>query len=189
MLISANLICSTSAQTPSTSTFTCEVILDSSVEQRIDLSDIKVNIYTLSIAYEDPFSHQKDYDSNYVQTLSLGKNGIVSFTKPSQYFKVAIELSTLPEGIGVNKYECKYENDTSGDTFTLYTVDRAELIMENALVVPEYIFYSKSGNRLYCNYNIQLTSSASPTVFSTGTNIFLAVLIVEKISVFQKVSI
>ncbi len=167
----ANLVCPAMAQTITANSFTGTINLDSSVASKVDLSDIDIKVYSLTVAYTDPTSGQNDYYDNYVFTVNPAKGGVFTFSKPSAEFKIEIDLSTLPSGIGVDKFECTYENGQINDTFTLYSVHNAEMVMENAYSTPTVICYAQNGNRIFADYDIQLSAESAAVSRSASIDI------------------
>lgn len=130
-------------------------------------------MYGLSVTYEDASSHNKDFEDDHIQTLNVGQNGKISFERPSEYFRITVDLSSLPSGIGISNYTCDYDSTKTHDLFTLFSVENAEVIMENPLTPPEYVFYNRSNERIYCNYSIQPTiSPAIATLKNNRTGTF-----------------
>lgn len=167
----ANLVCPAMAQTITANSFTGTINLDSSVASKVDLSDIDIKVYSLTVAYTDPTSGQNDYYDNYVFTVNPAKGGAFTFSKPSAEFKIEIDLSTLPSGIGVDKFECTYENGQINDTFTLYSVHNAEMVMENAYSTPTVICYAQNGNRIFADYDIRLSAESAAVSRSASIDI------------------
>lgn len=156
------------AQPISTSTFTGTINLDPSVKQNKDLSNIEVKIYSLAVAYTDPTSGQNDYSETYVSSTTTNKLGAFTFTKPSTYFKIEIILSSLPNGVGIDRYECVYENGQTSDSYTVYNIHNAELVMETVYDKPYVMFTASNGKQIFREYDIQLSKSSRSTVASTA---------------------
>ena len=171
VLMLANLVMPTMAQTITSNTFSGTVAFDGSTKQTADLSNIGIKIYSLAVAYTDPTSGQNDYSDTYVSTVTTNKNGAFSFTKPSVYYKIEIDLSSLPTGYGVDKYRCIYENGQSNDTFTLYPIHNAEMVMETVYDAPEVVFTASNGQRIYRDYEINLSNESTRSVSSPNVDI------------------
>lgn len=171
VLMLANLVMPTMAQTITSNTFSGTVALDGSTKQTADLSNIDIKIYSLAVAYTDPTSGQNDYSDTYVSTVTTNKNGAFSFTKPSVYYKIEIDLSSLPTGYGVDKYRCIYENGQSNDTFTLYPIHNAEMVMETVYDAPEVVFTASNGQRIYRDYEINLSNESTRSASSPNVDI------------------
>lgn len=121
------LIPPASAHIYATDSFTFEFAIDSSVSQRVDLTNIKIDVYGLSVTYEDASSHNKDFEDDHIQTLNVGQNGKISFERPSEYFRITVDLSSLPSGIGISNYTCDYDSTKTHDLFTLFSVKTQKL--------------------------------------------------------------
>ena len=171
VLMLANLVMPTMAQTITSNTFSGTVALDSSTKQTADISNIDIKIYSLDVAYTDPTSGQNDYSDTYVSTVTTNKNGAFSFTKPSVCYKIEIDLSSLPAGYGVDKYRCIYENGQSNDTFTLYPIHNAEMVMETVYDAPEVVFTASNGQRIYRDYEINLSNESTRSASSPNVDI------------------
>ena len=113
------------------------------------------------MALDDYSPYTTESPGTLIETLTFGNNGIVTFDKPSSHYKIIIDLSSLPGGTGINKYECVYGDFDFSDKFILYPVCSAEMVMKSALSDPKCIFYNADGIPVYCDYEINVSNTLS----------------------------
>jgi len=68
-----------------------------------DLSNIKIDIYESTLDRFDTTIGAYIYAHNYSYSVYTKSDGSITFSKPSEYFLVIVDLTTLPAGVGIDK--------------------------------------------------------------------------------------
>ena len=73
-------------------------------EPTFDFSNIKIDIYSAELTHSDEINSYYEYSELYEKTISVDKNGNVSFTRPTPCCSISVQLNSLPNFYGVTRY-------------------------------------------------------------------------------------
>ena len=94
-------------------------------------------------------------------------SGHFSFQRPTSQFSITVQISSLPEGVGIDRHTAFYTSEKTTDTFVLSTVENASLIVSSPNGMPEVILENANGDKIFADF----TFSPNENLFSTNTSV------------------
>ena len=127
-------------------------------EEICNSSGIKVDIYRSVIDDVDEEIGLTAYAHEYHSSVYTDVNGAFSFVKPSEQFVVLVDVSTLPEQIGINKVMSFYKNNEASDVIEMREVKEIQVsydeVYKDGLNIK---FYDDNSEEVFADYCIELS--------------------------------
>lgn len=124
-------------------------------EEICDLSGIRVDIYRSTIDDVDEEIGLTAYAHEYHSSVYTDVNGAFSFVKPSEQFVVLVDVSTLPEQIGINKVMSFYKNNETNDVIEMREVKEIQVsyneVYKDGLKIS---LYDENSKEVFADYRI-----------------------------------
>lgn len=119
----------------------------------INPANIKIDVYKSKLI--KTASGYDKFTNSYFCSAYVNGDGFFSFERPSEYFVMCVDLSTLPRGSGITAQTVNIDADTDSFSFALgcisktsvYTVD-----LENGDMTVS--LFTDDGTRLYADYSV-----------------------------------
>lgn len=130
----------------------------------IDLSGIYIDVYSSVLSAYDPTSEVSEYTHTYAFSVNTDSRGEVYFTRPSENFLIMVDLSTLPENMGIDVQTKFYRNGIFNDV--LYVTEIDDVVVElNAMAENgvSVVALDKQGTALNAHYTISETTEKLST--------------------------
>jgi len=135
-----------------------------------DLSNIKLDIYESTLDSYDTVADAYVYAHSYSHSVCTNSDGAVTFVKPSAYFLVMVDLTTLPSDVGIDKELVFYHNASQkNDSRALSAIADFEIIYDQSAEsgIGVNIFNAR-GETIKADYTV------TPNVVSNAKALVLA---------------
>ena len=142
----------TTAIEESTSNFEGRFIIKDSEAEEVDLSQIEVEVYQ-SIPKPKVAEDYVEYEETYLYSVYSDTEGKFSFEIPNQTFSITVALDSLPSRLGIEQQSRLYHSDAVSDTFGLYKVADANMIVTALDTEPEVTLLAEDGTQLLADYS------------------------------------
>ena len=125
-----------------------------SESSNVDLSGITIDVYTAQVAFADVSVGHYEYDEEYSFSVVTGKNGKVTFERPSEYFSITVRMETLPKNYGIDNHTRFFTRDINEYIGNIYEIASVDIDDDAGEVVP--ILYGKNGNIIYAEASVEI---------------------------------
>lgn len=126
----------------------------------VNLSDIKINVYSAQLEYSDAESGYEEYVETLAFSVLTDETGSVSFYRPSDSFSITICVDTLPENYGiVDKHTCFFNATETAYSGRLSEISEVSVTRENDQLFPA--LFDANGNVLLADAKIVLPEQDS----------------------------
>ena len=125
-----------------------------SESSNVDLSGITIDVYTAQVAFADVSVGHYEYDEEYSFSVVTGKNGKVTFERPSEYFSITVRMETLPKNYGIDNHTRFFTRDINEYIGNIYEISSVDIDDDAGEVVP--ILYGKNGNIIYAEASVEI---------------------------------
>ncbi len=131
-----------------------------SSQNKVDLSGIKVDVYSSELTDFDEESSLSEFAHNYALSVYTDSRGIVQFSRPSDEMLILIDVATLPQNTGIAISTKFYRKDIAQDKLPVSKVDKIVIEKDFASENDYYVnAYNEEGTRINVEYS--LTESRS----------------------------
>lgn len=132
-------------------------------DNSVDLTEIKIDVYSSVISYEDTENEYAFYDGIYAFSVYPDSSGEIVFERPSDYFTISLNQDTLPTGYGVDRYMDFFFPNSNEYHIILSGISSIEIKNENGQITP--VILDEEGNTLYAKTVILNDVSVSDITF------------------------
>ena len=135
-----------------------------------DLSNIKLDIYESTLDGYASDANANIYAHNYAYSVYTTKNGTITFSKPSVQFLVLVDLSTLPNDVGIdNTTVFYYDTLKKNGSFAVSNIADFEISCDSSMEHGVRVdIFNASCEPIMANYAI------TPTIASNAKTSVLA---------------
>lgn len=124
--------------------------------RNVNLAGIVVDVYSAELGHSEPETGYYEYNEDLAFTVTSGKDGKISFIRPSEYFSITVQLDSLPTGYGMDTQTRFFSESEKEFTCTLSKITSVDVIEQDGEFVP--VLYSKTGKQLLANTEIKTVS-------------------------------
>ena len=128
---------------------------------RLDLSNIKVDVYSSTLTAYDNNSDISEFTHTFAFSAYTDANGSVKFMKPSNEFLLLVDVSSLPSNMGVEIQTVFYHSDALSDRIGVSKVEQVQIEYDDSanhrIVVNAFNY---KGNRVNIDYSVSENNTA-----------------------------
>lgn len=165
MLSFSTAVYATESGNETTDVFQLVLFADDSLKDslgEIDLSGIKVDIYTSKLTNFDKNSNLSEFTHDYAFSAYTDTSGKIRFLRPSEEILILVDVTTLPKNTGVAISTKFYRGDIIQDKLAVSKVDRVTIEkIENSKDEFYVNAYNQEGIRINVEYTLSEKSSVS----------------------------
>lgn len=158
MLFSARVAFASESKNITTNMFELALYADASVkssQNKVDLSGIKVDVYSSELTGFDEKSSLSEFTHNYAFSVYTDSKGIVRFSRPSDEMLILIDVATLPRNTGIAISTKFYRKDIAQDKLPVSKVDNIVIEKDFASENDYYVnAYNEEGTRINVEYSL-----------------------------------
>ncbi|MCR5203962.1 MAG: hypothetical protein K6E47_02805 [Lachnospiraceae bacterium] len=122
---------------------------------KIDMSGIKVDVYSSEITDYFKDSDTIEYTHTYGFSTYSDMNGSVYFKKPSEDFFIIIDDASLPDNTGIEIHSKFYHSESVYDKFEIYEIGKVDVYKDDN--EPEKVnvdIYDTTGKKINIFYSV-----------------------------------
>lgn len=173
MLSCTTAVCAAEYQEEQDDVFQLMLCADDSLaggQSKLDLSGIKVEVYSSTLTSYDNESKLSEFTHHYAFSVYTDADGKIQFMRPSDEMLILVDVSTLPWNTGIAISTKFYRKDVTQDRLYISEVEKIEIEKDVASERQFFVnVYNKEGERINADYRIyeksSLISGGTETVY------------------------
>lgn len=138
--------------------------------EEVDLSDIEIKVYSAVFVDEEDENALDYYAETYAFSVYTDENGAFSFTKPTTYCSISVELASLPSGYGISQRTQFIRPQRNEITFSISSIASIDTKLSGDEI--EVTLLNEDGAPILAEYTVHEDSPTKLGTASSATQIF-----------------
>lgn len=138
--------------------------------EAVDLSDIEIKVYSAVFVDEEDENALDYYAETYAFSVYTDENGAFSFTKPTTYCSISVELASLPSGYGISQRTQFIRPQRNEITFSISSIASIDTKLSGDEI--EVTLLNEDGAPILAEYTVHEDSPTKLGTASSATQIF-----------------
>ncbi len=138
--------------------------------EAVDLSDIEIKVYSAVFVDEEDENALDYYAETYAFSVYTDENGAFSFTKPTTYCSISVELASLPSGYGISQRTQFIRPQRNEITFSISSIASIDTKLSGDEI--EVTLLNEDGAPILAEYTVHENSPTKLGTTSSATQIF-----------------